>query len=106
MLMAWLCLLAAVIAEVAMIYFIKRSAGFSLPGPSIGVVLSAAFGMYMLSRATLSIPISTAYPIWTGLGGVGALVLGAALFGETVSTAKLVCVGLILAGVVGLKLNL
>ncbi len=82
---AWFCLLGAVVAEVIMIALTKASDGWTKLWPTLGLILAAGAGMYLIARAAKDIPISTAYAIWTGLGGVGAAVIGMVFHHEPAS---------------------
>lgn len=100
---AWLCLFGAVVAEIVMIATTKASDGWTKLWPTVGLLVASLVGLYLLSRAAKDIPISTAYAIWTGLGGIGAAILGMAYYQEPASILKVVFILCILAGVVGLK---
>ncbi len=100
---AWLCLFGAVVAEVLMIATTKASDGWTKLWPTVGLLAASLVGLYLLSRAAKDIPISTAYAIWTGLGGIGAAILGMAYYNEPASVLKVVFILCILTGVVGLK---
>ncbi|GAA2272346.1 multidrug efflux SMR transporter [Nonomuraea roseoviolacea subsp. roseoviolacea] len=102
--MAWLLIVAAGLFEVAMAYALKLSDGFSAPLPSVafGVFAVSSFGL--LALALKSLEVGTAYAVWTGIGAVGTAVLGMVALGESASLLKLVSIGLILCGVVGLNL--
>jgi len=101
---AWFCLAGAVIAEITMIALTKASDGWTKFWPTLGLIAAAGIGMYLIARAAKDIPISTAYAIWTGLGGIGAAIIGMAYHNEPASILKILCILSILAGVVGLKL--
>ena len=101
---AWIVLFSAGLLEIGWAVGLKYTAGFTRPLPTVLTVASmaASLGLLGLSRKTL--PLGTAYAIWTGVGTLGTAVLGIALFGEEMSMARLACIGLIVAGIVGLKL--
>lgn len=101
--MAWIFLLVAAFFEVLFAMSMKYAAGFTRLGPSALVVLAAIAGIYFLTLALRELPVSIAYPIWTGIGTLGTVLLGTLLLGETLSPGKLLAVGLIVAGVAGLK---
>jgi quaternary ammonium compound-resistance protein SugE len=101
--MAWIFLLVAAFFEVLFAMSMKYAAGFTRLGPSLLVVLAAVAGIYFLTLALRELPVSIAYPIWTGIGTLGTVVLGTLLLGEVLSPGKLLAVGLIVAGVAGLK---
>ena len=83
--MAWLCLLVAGLLEVVWAVAMKQSDGFSRPIPSIVTVVGMILSFWLLSMAMKSLPLGTAYTIWTGIGAVGAFVLGISAFGEQVT---------------------
>jgi quaternary ammonium compound-resistance protein SugE len=103
--MAWLYLFVAGLLEVVWAIGLKYTRGFTRLVPSV-VTVAAMFGSFvLLSRALVSLPVGTAYAVWTGVGAVGTAVLGIALFREPANAARLVCIGLIVAGIAGLKLT-
>jgi quaternary ammonium compound-resistance protein SugE len=102
--MAWLVLLAAAVFEIAFALSLKPSDGFSRFWPTAGVLVFGVISVVLLSRTLDRLPVGTAYAVWTGLGSVGVVVIGVLLFGEPVTWQRLTCIGLIVAGVVGLRL--
>ena len=78
--------------------------GFNRLWPSVGTIVAAGISLWLLTQALRTIPVGTAYAIWTGIGAVGVATLGVVLFSESASPARLGCIALIVAGVVGLKL--
>jgi quaternary ammonium compound-resistance protein SugE len=102
--MAWVVLFLAGLFEVAWAIGLKYSDGFSRPLPSLVTLLSMAASLALLGLALRTLPLGTAYPVWTGIGTVGAVLLGIAIFREPATAARLVCIGLIIAGIGGLKL--
>jgi quaternary ammonium compound-resistance protein SugE len=103
--MAWLYLLVAGLMEVAWAVGLKYTEGFTRLWPSVLTGAALALSMLLLAAAVRTLPLGTAYAVWTGIGAVGTVILGILLFGESVSPARVICVGLILAGLVGLKLT-
>lgn len=103
--MAWLYLFVAGLMEVAWAVGLKYTEGFTRLWPSVWTVAALALSMVLLAAAMRALPLGTAYAIWTGIGAVGTAVLGIVLFGESASAARLACIGLIVAGLVGLKLT-
>jgi len=101
--MAWTYLIIAGLLEIVWAYFMKQSDGFTRLWPSVATLafMGASFGL--LALAMKSLPMGSAYMVWTGIGAVGTVILGIALFGEAATVARLACVGLIVAGIVGLK---
>jgi len=102
--MAWVYLFLAGLFEIVWAIGLKYTEGFTRLWPSIGTALAIAASMGLLAQALRTLPIGTAYAIWTGIGTLGTATLGIILFNEPVSALRLVCIGLILAGIVGLKL--
>ena len=102
--MAWVYLLLAGIFEIGFAIGLKYTEGFTRLWPSVGTVVAASISLWLLTQALRTIPVGTAYAIWTGIGAVGVATLGVMLFSESASPARLGCIALIVAGVVGLKL--
>src|SRR5687768_7703871 len=103
--MAWLYLFVAGLLEVAWAVGLKYTEGFTRLWPSVWTLAALALSMLLLAAAVRTLPLGTAYAVWTGIGAVGTALLGIILFGESASAARLACIGLILAGLVGLKLT-
>jgi quaternary ammonium compound-resistance protein SugE len=101
--MHWTLLLAAAALEIVWASGLKSTAGFTRPWPSTGVIAAMASSMFLLALAARGLPIGTAYAVWTGIGAAGTAIIGIAVFGESASLARLACLALIVAGVVGLK---
>lgn len=102
---SWLLLLAAITAEVGGTTCLKLSDGFSRLGPSIGVVVLYALAFVFLAAVLKSMDVSVAYAIWSGVGTALIAAVGILIFGEPISGLRLVSLGLIVAGVVGLQLS-
>jgi quaternary ammonium compound-resistance protein SugE len=102
--MAWLVLLVAGLLEVGWAIGLKYTEGFTRLVPSVLTLVSMVGSVVLLGLALKTLPIGTAYAVWTGIGAVGTALLGIALFGEPATAARLACIGLIVAGIVGLKL--
>ena len=102
--MAWLYLFFAGLLEVGWALGLKHTVGFTRPWPSLLTALSMVASLGMLGLALNALPLGTAYAVWTGIGTVGTAILGILLYGEPATAARLACIGLILAGVAGLKL--
>ena len=102
---AWVILLLAGLAEIGWVIGLKYSEGFTRPTASTVTTVLLAASMLLLGWAVRSLPIGTAYAVWTGIGAIGAAVAGLMLFGESANPMRLLCIGLIVAGVVGLKLS-
>lgn len=103
--MAWICLFIAGIFEVVWATCMKLSEGFSRLGWSAATIGGMLVSFLLLARATRVLPLGTAYGIWTGIGALGAVLVGIVLFKEPVSAARLFFAALLLAGIVGLKLT-
>jgi quaternary ammonium compound-resistance protein SugE len=103
--MAWVLLGLAGIAEVGWVIGLKYSEGFSKPIPSLITVIALAVSMLLLAWAVKTLPIGSAYAVWTGIGAAGAAIAGLMLFGESANPLRLFCIALIVAGVAGLKLS-
>lgn len=101
---SWLCLIIAGCFEVAWALGIKYTDGFSRPVPSVMTVGAMIVSVWLLAIALKSIPVGTGYAVWVGIGAVGAAIGGVVLFGESRSLPRVVCILLIVAGVLGLKL--
>ena len=102
--MAWALLVAAGILEIGWAIGLKYTDGFTRLWPSIWTIAAMVASMYLLAVAARTLPIGTAYAVWVGIGAAGAMILGMTLLGEPRTVARIACVGLIVAGVVGLKL--
>ena len=103
--MAWVTLVLAGLFEIGWAVGLKYTEGFTRQWPSMATVVSMIVSLALLGAALRTLPLGTAYAVWTGIGTVGSAILGMALFGEAASVARLVCIGLIVAGIVGLKLT-
>jgi quaternary ammonium compound-resistance protein SugE len=101
----WLLLLAAGLLEIVWAYTMKLSQGFTRLGPSVVTLLAmlASFGLLSISMRTL--PLGTAYTVWTGIGAVGAFIVGIVVLGEAATTGRVVAAALIVAGLVLMKLS-
>lgn len=101
--MAWFTLVIAGLFEVGWAVGLKYTDGFSKPWPTALTALALAISMGLLGLALRTLPLGNAYAVWTGIGTIGTAVLGIVLFREPATTARLICIGLIVAGIVGLK---
>jgi len=102
--MAWLVLFAAGLFEIGWAIGLKYSVGFTRLGPSVATVVSMVISLVLLGLALKSLPLGTAYAVWTGIGTIGTVILGIFLFAESADVLRIACIGLIVAGIVGLKL--
>ncbi|AKZ61358.1 molecular chaperone [Herbaspirillum hiltneri N3] len=101
--MAWIILVLAGLFEVAWAVGLKYTDGFTRLLPSVATLAAMVVSVGLLALAVKTLPLSTAYAIWTGIGAVGAVVLGIVLFHESASPARLACLALIIVGIIGLK---
>jgi quaternary ammonium compound-resistance protein SugE len=99
---AWLLLLIAGAFEVAFAVGLKSAEGFTKPRPAVLTLFAMVGSLVMLSLALRNLPLGVAYAVWTGLGTLGAVVFGVVMFGETMSSLRLLCLFLIILGVLGL----
>ena len=102
--MAWVVLFVAGLMEVAWAVGLKYTAGFTRLWPSLGTIAALVVSMALLGLSLRTLPLGTAYAIWTGIGTVGTAVLGVILFREPATAARLACIALIVTGIIGLKL--
>mgnify|MGYP000049351331 CR=1 FL=1 len=103
--MPWTLLFFAGLFEVAWAIGLKYTEGFSKPVPSVLTVGAMAASVVLLGLAMKHLPVGTAYAVWTGIGTVGTVILGIVLMGDSASPLRLACLGLIMLGIVGLKLT-
>jgi quaternary ammonium compound-resistance protein SugE len=103
--MAWIYLFIAGVFETAWAVGLKYSAGFTKFAPSVLTVIAMGVSLYLLALALRTIPLGTGYAVWTGIGTVGAAILGIFLFNESREIARILCILLIVAGIIGLKLT-
>lgn len=99
----WIILLVAALFEVAWAVGLKYTHGFTRLWPSTATLAAIVTSMYLLSVAARSLPIGTAYAVWTGIGAAGTAIFGMMLFNEPANVARLACIALIVAGVAGLR---
>ncbi len=102
---AWIMLAAAGLFEIVWAIGLKYADGFTKPVPSAITITAMVISMWLLAQAARDLPIGTAYAVWTGIGAVGAALLGIMLFQESANLMRLGCIALIVAGIVGLKLS-
>lgn len=103
--MAWGILMLAGLFEVGWAVGLKYTDGFTRLWPTLGTVASMIVSLWLLGLAVKELPLGTAYAVWVGVGAVGTLILGIVLLGEPANVGRLVSAGLIIAGIVGLKLS-
>ena len=102
--MNWILLIIAGLLEVGWAIGLKYSEGFTRLWPSVFTLITMALSFFLLATAMRTLPVGTAYAVWTGIGAVGTVILGIFCFGESASLSRLACVALIIAGIAGLKL--
>ena len=102
--MAWVVLFVAGLFEVGWAIGLKYTEGFTRLWPTVGTLISVVVSTGLLGVALRTLPVGTGYAVWTGIGTVGTAVLGIILFREPATAARLFCIALIVAGIVGLKL--
>ncbi|WP_424630297.1 DMT family transporter [Bradyrhizobium sp. SYSU BS000235] len=102
--MAWTLLSIAGLFEIAFALGMKWSAGFTQLIPGLFTVVTGLSSVYLLSLALRTLPVGTAYAVWTGIGAAGTAILGMVILGDSAAPTRIFCIALILAGVIGLKL--
>ena len=102
--MPWILLVIAGLLEIVWAVGLKYTRGFTQLWPSVITIAAMVFSMILLALALRSIPVGTGYAVWTGIGAVGAAILGIVLFGESRDAMRLACIGMIVLGIIGLKL--
>ncbi len=102
--MAWFILFIAGLMEIGWAIGLKYTEGFTRLMPSVLTLAAMVFSVVLLGLALKTLPVGTAYAVWTGIGAVGTAILGIVLFGDPATGARLASIGLIVAGIVGLKL--
>lgn len=102
--MSWYILFIAGLFEIAWAIGLKYSAGFTKLWPSVFTIASMIISMGLLSISVKSLPVGTAYAVWTGIGAVGTAILGIYLFNESREIARLIFIFLIVVGIIGLKI--
>jgi len=103
--MAWIVLFVAGLLEIGWAIGLKYTEGFTRLWPTVGTAISMVLSVVLLGWAVRTLPVGTAYAVWTGIGAAGTVALGIVLFHEPATAARLACVALIVAGILGLKLT-
>jgi quaternary ammonium compound-resistance protein SugE len=101
--LAWILLVAAGLLEIAWAISMKASHGFTKPHFASITLVAAALSFALLGLAMRQLPVGTAYAVWTGIGAVGAAILGAVFFGESLTVGRIGCISLIVLGILGLR---
>jgi quaternary ammonium compound-resistance protein SugE len=102
---AWLALFAAGLLEIAWAFGLKYSDGLTRFWPTVATLLAILLSFGLMAVALKSLPFGTAYAVWTGIGAVGSIIVGILVFSESADPVRMLCLTLIVAGMVGLKLN-
>ena len=102
--MSWFILLLAGLFEIGWAIGLKYTEGFTRLWPTLGTIAAMAVSLSLLGIAMKSLPVGTAYAVWVGVGAVGTAILGIVLLGEPANPGRLISLGLIVAGIIGLKL--
>ena len=103
--MAWVLLLVAGLLEIAWAFTMKLSQGFTRPGASVVTLLAMLASFGLLSASMRTLPLGTAYTVWTGIGAVGAFVVGIVVLGESMSAARILAAVLIMSGLILMKVS-
>lgn len=101
---AWLLLVLAGLLEIGWAIGLRYTEGFSRIGPTVATVAAMVASMVLLGVAVRTLPVGTGYAVWVGIGAVGTAILGIVLLGESAAPARLLAIGVIVAGVIGLKI--
>jgi quaternary ammonium compound-resistance protein SugE len=104
MTMAWTLLSMAGVLEIAFAFFMKSSAGFTRLIPALLTLATGLTSVVLLSISLRTLPVGTGYAVWTGIGAAGTAIVGIAFLGDSAAPLRVLCIALILAGVIGLKL--
>ena len=102
--MAWILLGFAGILEIAFAFAMKSSAGFTRLVPALWTIGTGLSSVFLLSFALRTLPVGTGYAVWTGIGAAGTAILGIVVLGDSAAPLRILCIGMVLAGVIGLKL--
>ncbi|WP_394780078.1 quaternary ammonium compound efflux SMR transporter SugE [Undibacterium sp.] len=101
--MAWIFLSIAGVLEIAFAFCMKWSAGFTRLTPALLTIATGVSSVFLLSTSLRTLPVGTAYAVWTGIGAAGTAILGIVVLGDSAAPMRILCIALILAGVIGLK---
>jgi quaternary ammonium compound-resistance protein SugE len=103
--MPWVILFIAGLLEMVWALLLKQSESFTRPGPTVGFLVALFLSMFLLSQALKSLPVGTAYAVWTGIGAAGTAIVGMLFLGESRDVLKLLSLVMLVAGIIGLRLN-
>ena len=101
--MAWILLTLAGLFEIGWAIGLKYTEGFTRPMPTVLTIVAMVISVVLLSLAVRTLPVGTAYAVWTGIGTVGTVILGMVLFAEPATALRLGCIAMIVGGIIGLK---
>jgi quaternary ammonium compound-resistance protein SugE len=101
--MAWILLIVAGLFEIGWAIGLKYTDGFTRPLPTAGTIAAMVISVWLLGIAMKTLPVGTAYSVWVGVGAAGTVILGIILFKEPANALRLASIGLVIAGIVGLK---
>jgi quaternary ammonium compound-resistance protein SugE len=101
--MAWMLLIVAGLFEIAWAVGLKYTEGLTRPLPTAGTIAALVISVWLLGIAMKTLPVGTAYSVWVGVGAVGTVILGIVLFKEPANALRLASIGLVIAGIIGLK---
>jgi quaternary ammonium compound-resistance protein SugE len=102
--MAWLVLIAAGLVEIVMALSLKYAQGWTRFWPSVIGIVSGLASIFLLTHAVKSLPVTTAYAVWTGIGAIGVTVIGIIVFGESLNPLRIACIAMVFIGIIGLHL--
>jgi len=102
--MAWALLTIAGVLEIAFAFSMKTSDGFTRLIPGLLTIATGVSSVFLLSLSLRTLPVGTGYAVWTGIGAAGTALVGVAFLGDSAAPMRMLCIGLILAGVIGLKM--
>lgn len=103
--MPWVTLFIAGLLEMVWALMLKQSEGFTKPGPTMGFFVALFLSMFLLAQALKSLPVGTAYAVWTGIGAAGTAILGIVWLGESRDILKLLSLAMLICGIIGLRLS-
>ena len=103
--MAWVLLFIAGLLEMVWALLLKQSEGFTRPGPTIGFLISLLLSMFLLAQALRTLPVGSAYAVWTGIGAAGTAIVGMLWLGESRDAVKIISLVMLIAGIIGLRLT-
>lgn len=103
--MAWVLLFIAGLMEMVWAILLKQSEGLTRPAPTVGFLISLLLSMFLLAQSLRTLPVGSAYAVWTGIGAAGTAIVGMVWLGEPRDTVKLISLIMLIAGIIGLRLT-